>query len=753
MFQGGLRKQLLALTGVGILIVAFLALVAMRTFVVEAFTQQMRDGLTARPFLQARESRHRSLAHAIRLMMVDNVFLRSLREVNYLKEYSDAVQESGLEVVDDSPGSKKLVEMQRRLWAAELFDGSSRLFLNTEASSMETRQGFADYNALADLFLICDADGVVILERRTNNDSAGPKKTGKVTVEFPLSKQNIRSAGQFSLVKSQIFQVALKENASAQPIPQQTFLQYGDGDIYDVVATPLPHGKGVAMLGDRVDHQMVSQASHLVGNSEVVALVGGKPRAAELGGSGESADYSAILGDKRLLELSQSWVANSTLTNEAPATVNLGGREYIASLTLLSSTPRPVLLDFQSDSLDPGVEKAGDKSVFGRIVFLKTTAELEGLVTKQYLATLVAVLLAVGISFVIVGRLVGRLAQPLLNLASSMSKVGGGDLDVTASIAGPTEIQDAAKAFNQMIDSLRHKDTLQALVDRLEQIRKSADVTDPLIRDQAQFGQYVVARKLGGGGMATVYVGLPIDTLKEEDRVALKVIHREFAGSEEYQARFRREYEVMRSLQHPGLIQVIDAGSLNGLLYIVMEFVEGKTLADHLEGNKGLPLRDFLGLVLPLLEAMHHSHEKGIIHRDLKPENLMLTPVGIKVMDFGLAMSGDMSRITQSGSAIGTPKYMSPEQINGQDCDGRCDQYALGIIFYEMLAGRCPFDGNDVLSIVFQHLSQTPHPLSEHRPELPKSLVDVVAKMLAKEPRLRFSSLMEVRAILSQLLN
>jgi serine/threonine protein kinase/HAMP domain-containing protein len=362
------------------------------------------------------------------------------------------------------------------------------------------------------------------------------------------------------------------------------------------------------------------------------------------------------------------------------------------------------------------------------------------------------VLLAVGISFVIVGQLVGRLAKPLLDLASSMSKVGKGDLEVTAPIAGPTEIQDAAKAFNQMIDSLRQKDTLQALVNRLEEIRKSADVTDPLVRDQAQFGKYVVARKLGGGGMATVYVGLPIETLKEDDKVALKVIHREFAGNEEYQSRFKREYEVMLSLQHPGLIRVIDAGSLNGLLYIVMEYVEGKTLADHLEGKPGMPVRDFLGLVMPLLEAMHHSHEKGIVHRDLKPENLMLTPVGIKVMDFGLAMGGDMSRITQSGSAIGTPRYMSPEQINGQVCDGRCDQYALGIMFYEMLAGRCPFDGNDVLAIVFQHLSQTPQSLSVHRTDLPAPIVDAVARMLSKDPHLRFNSLLEIRDIFSKLI-
>ncbi len=752
MFQGGLRKQLLALTGVGILIVAFLALVAMRTFVVEAFTQQMRDGLTSKPFLQARQSRYQTLAHVLRVMTVDNELNNALKHVDFLKKYSDLVLESTPESLKTEKTRGQLRSIQKSLLEIGTLENSDRLFLNMDPKSQEVEA--KSVGSLADLLLVCDNDGVVILERRTNDDKSALKDRGKVTVYFPLkSEQNFQLPQQLSLDKNLLYQAALKQQSKTQqPIPQRAYFEYGDGWVYDGVALPLLLEKGVVILADRVDHHMVAEASRLVGDCDVVAVSTKGATAAIFPGvnSNEGVDD---LQDKRIQQIPEAWVKNPASAATVQQLVSLGGQEYLAKVCSLSSVPHEVFLDGIKDSVAQENQPKNSAESVGGLVFLKTTAQLESLVTKQYLATLLAVLFAVGISFLIVGRLVSRLVQPLLNLALAMSKVGRGELEVSASIAGPTEIQDAAKAFNQMIDSLRHKDTLQALVDRLEQIRKSADVTDPLIRDQAQFGQYVVARKLGGGGMATVYVGLPIDTLKEEDRVALKVIHREFAGSEEYQARFRREYEVMRSLQHPGLIQVIDAGSLNGLLYIVMEFVEGKTLADHLEGNKGLPLRDFLGLVLPLLEAMHHSHEKGIIHRDLKPENLMLTPVGIKVMDFGLAMSGDMSRITQSGSAIGTPKYMSPEQINGQDCDGRCDQYALGIIFYEMLAGRCPFDGNDVLSIVFQHLSQTPHPLSEHRPELPKSLVDVVAKMLAKEPKLRFSSLMEVRAILSQLLN
>ncbi len=755
MFQGGLRKQLLAVTGIGILVVAVLALVAMRTFVVEAFTRQMRDGLTSKPFLQARQTRYQSLAHVLRVMTVDNELNTALKHVDFLAKYGEAVLETPADKLKDEPTREKLRTLQQSLLEIGTLENSDRLFLNMDPQSQEEEA--KNVGSLADLLLVCNNDGVVILERRTNDDKSLAKERGKVTVHFPLtSPKNFQLPRQLSVDKNSLFQAALKQQSKTQqPVPQRAFFQYGDGWIYDGVALPLLLEKGVVILADRVDQRMAAEASRLVGDCDVVALSGSVPQAAVLPGKANSEEPASVLHDKQVEQISNTWLSQPSSGNgdkAAQQLVQLNGHEYLARVCSLSSAPHPVFLESVSDSILHESEAGTSSDSVGSIVFLKTTAQLEALVTKQYLATLVAVLLAVGISFVIVGQLVGRLAKPLLDLASSMSKVGKGDLEVTAPIAGPTEIQDAAKAFNQMIDSLRQKDTLQALVNRLEEIRKSADVTDPLVRDQAQFGKYVVARRLGGGGMATVYVGLPIETLKEDHKVALKVIHREFAGNEEYQSRFKREYEVMLSLQHPGLIRVIDAGSLNGLLYIVMEYVEGKTLADHLEGKPGMPVRDFLGLVMPLLEAMHHSHEKGIVHRDLKPENLMLTPVGIKVMDFGLAMSGDMSRITQSGSAIGTPRYMSPEQINGQVCDGRCDQYALGIMFYEMLAGRCPFDGNDVLAIVFQHLSQTPQSLSVHRTDLPAPIVDAVAKMLSKDPHLRFNSLLEIRDIFSKLI-
>lgn len=762
MFQGGLRKQLFVVTGIGILVTAVLALVAMRTFVVEAFTRQMRDGLTPKPFLQARESRHQALAHTLKFITFDNEFNIALRSASgnaSFKEFVDLI-ESGSADLKKPESKKKLAELYKKYLEIGFLDNSDRLFLNVDTLSTDSSSEKAEavpVGSLADLLLVCSHEGTVVLERRTGDDSSSPDSCNKITKFFPLSRaENYQLPSQLSMEKSPLLLAALEQQTQrGDEIPQRGYFRYGDGYIYDGVALPIHKERGcVVILADRIDHQMALQASRLVGDCAVVAISNGSPTAAvwPIVGSSSVAKPSADLQDVRVKELADSFSSKSASTDNLTArqTVSLGGQEYLTRVSFLPAAVEPVVLDGLVDPAEKGI-KAGEEPV-GQLVFLKRTAELEALVTKQYLATLVAVLLAVGISFVIVGQLVGRLAKPLLDLASSMSKVGKGDLEVTAPIAGPTEIQDAAKAFNQMIDSLRQKDTLQALVNRLEEIRKSADVTDPLVRDQAQFGKYVVARKLGGGGMATVYVGLPIETLKEDDRVALKVIHREFAGNEEYQTRFRREYDVMQSLRHPSLVQVIDAGSLNGLLYIVMEYVEGKNLADHLEGKPGMPVRDFLGLVIPLLEAMQYSHNKGIVHRDLKPENLMLTPVGIKVMDFGLAMGSDMSRITQSGSAIGTPRYMSPEQINGQDCDGRCDQYALGIIFYEMLAARCPFDGNDVLAIVFQHLSQTPQPLSVHRKDLPVEIVDAVAKMLAKEPEHRFKNLVEIRDIFSKLI-
>ena len=432
---------------------------------------------------------------------------------------------------------------------------------------------------------------------------------------------------------------------------------------------------------------------------------------------------------------------------------SFGRTGYFVSDYPLSSSPRALRLDLNDTVVD---KAAGDTAArtpdVGRVVFLKSEDSLDAILSQQDWSAFRVAVAALSFGLLFASVMAGIVSKPLVDLANSMRQVGQGQLEVQAHVGGPSEIRHAAAAFNNMVDGLRQKETLEKFVTRLEEIRKSADVSDPLVRDQTQFGRYVVARRLGGGGMATVYVGLPVETLSESERVAIKVIHREFAVSEDYQARFRREFNVMRSLTHPGLVQVFESGELNGLLYIVMEYVDGTTLGDSLEKNGPVSLDRFHQLVLPLLDAMQFSHTRGVVHRDLKPDNLMLTTLGLKVMDFGLAVGSDMSRITQSGDAIGTPRYMPPEQINGQECDGRSDQYSLGCIFYEMLTGRCPFVGADVVSLVFQHLSQDPLPMSKYRDGIPTELNEVVLKMLKKEPKNRFQSLAEVKEALQAVL-
>lgn len=249
------------------------------------------------------------------------------------------------------------------------------------------------------------------------------------------------------------------------------------------------------------------------------------------------------------------------------------------------------------------------------------------------------------------------------------------------------------------------------------------------------FGGYTLGEQLGQGGMATVYRGLP-------GPVAIKVILPELARDSDYRARFLRECQVSAPLDHPNIVRTLKGGESRHGLFLVLEFVEGEPLTNRQQPG-GLPLTTVAPWLDALMDGLDYAHRHGVVHRDLKPDNIMLTPEGrLKIMDFGLARRHDDSaRITQTGNAVGTPAYMAPEQITETTVNPCSDQYAVGVMAFELLTGQRPFDGPDAMTVVIKHLRDEPPAPRTLRADLPQPVEDWILKLLAKDPLHRFPSM------------
>ena len=245
--------------------------------------------------------------------------------------------------------------------------------------------------------------------------------------------------------------------------------------------------------------------------------------------------------------------------------------------------------------------------------------------------------------------------------------------------------------------------------------------------------RYRVLRRIGSGGMADVW--LAEDTHLQR-QVALKVLHHRFAQDREFVERFRREAEAAAGLQHPNVVSVFDRGEVDGTYYIAMEYVEGRSLKDLIDA--GLSPDDAIRLVRQVLEAARFAHRRGVIHRDLKPHNVIVDAEGnAKVADFGIARAG-VSEITQTGSVMGTAHYLSPEQAQGLEVTARSDLYSIGVILYEALTGRVPFEGDSAVAVALKQVSQTPQRPSALNADVSPALDAVVMRALEKDPARRF---------------
>jgi serine/threonine protein kinase len=288
---------------------------------------------------------------------------------------------------------------------------------------------------------------------------------------------------------------------------------------------------------------------------------------------------------------------------------------------------------------------------------------------------------------------------------------------------------------------------------------KSESGTCPPFRPEApalpeQFGRYRILRPLGKGGMGTVYLA---QDGQLDRRVALKVPHFAPGDGPEVKERFFREAKSAATIEHPNICPVYDVGTLAGIHYLAMAYIEGRSLAEAIRGGKPVPERQAAALVRKLALALAEAHQRGIVHRDLKPSNVMINQRGEPViMDFGLArrLNQEESRLTQQGDILGTPAYMSPEQIRGdpEALGPGCDVYGLGVILYELLAGQVPFRGS-LTSVIARILTEQPRPLSELRPGIGPGLEAVCARALAKDPADRYGSMRQFAAALYDVLH
>jgi serine/threonine-protein kinase len=265
---------------------------------------------------------------------------------------------------------------------------------------------------------------------------------------------------------------------------------------------------------------------------------------------------------------------------------------------------------------------------------------------------------------------------------------------------------------------------------------------DTLI-DQVFDGRYRVVRKLGTGGMANVYLAEDQELGRS---VAIKMLDERHSQDEQFVERFRREAKNAAGLSHPNIVSIYDRGQAEGTYYIAMEYLEGRTLKELLITRGPTPLAVAIDYARQILSALGFAHRHGIVHRDIKPHNIVVAPDGrLKVTDFGIARSGT-SQMTETGSIIGTAQYLSPEQAKGAPVTPASDIYSVGIVLYEMLTGTVPFTGDTPLEIAMKHLSTTPLPPSEARPDVPHELDSIVLRALAKDPEDRYQSADEMDA-------
>jgi serine/threonine-protein kinase len=510
------------------------------------------------------------------------------------------------------------------------------------------------------------------------------------------------------------------------------FVNRNDERLYLVVATPLLDlASGVV--------QALLLAGHQVGDS----------LAAEIkGASGSEIVFYVLDEHDRPVTVASTVPRSPALDSAVAATVKLESMgEEVAETRAEAVLGGRRMVGFNRPLRNEGSPAA----VGGYLALRSLDEELAGFRRLQ------RILLAVGggallLALLASAALARHITKPVRGLVNATRRVAAGDYSTEVPVATRDEIGDLATAFRRMLEELRAK---QQLVEYLSSsaasavtqpvytaggnvasptmVRSVAGATGMLAVGQTFAGRYEIKSILGMGGMGVVY--------RAHDRelgepVAIKTLKSDaMAGDPALLQRFKDEIRLARKITHRNVVRTHDLGEVEGMYFITMEFVEGQSLKHLIQSRGSLPVNVVLTIGKQLCRALEVAHEQGVIHRDVKPQNLIVEPSGtLKVMDFGIArLASRTDGVTQAGMAIGTPEYMAPEQLLGDNVDFRADLYAAGCVLFECLCGRPPFVADSPISLVAKQLEETPPSPASLNAEVPEPLSQLILRTLSKD--------------------
>jgi serine/threonine-protein kinase len=490
----------------------------------------------------------------------------------------------------------------------------------------------------------------------------------------------------------------------------------------------------------------------------------------------------------QIRKLTHSEIAYLTRAPGQPPQVSvssLGPREN----ALRDALPQPAFASEGTEpfNLDLGNErwvavqvplKSAAGQTVGSVVALRSLNEEMASFLRFRNSLVIVSLVIMGFGLLLAYLIASRIAGPVRRLASVVERARDGSYSGAVEVASRDEIGVLARAFNALLADLREKEQLIGfLKEGLTDVKKPASaagaptlssaatvnleaVTTPSaggagggITTGALFaGRYDVRGTIGKGGMGVVYRA---HDRKLDEVVALKVLRSEVLKDDPTLLdRFKQEIKLARRITHRNVLRTHDFGEAEGTPYISMEYLEGVTLKDLVRGKGALPLPVGLRIAKQMCLGLEAAHHEGVVHRDIKPQNMLIIPEtgDLKIMDFGIARVSEMKAgdagLTSTGTVMGTPDYMPPEQAQGHPADFRSDIYSLGVVFYEIFTGRLPFNGDTVMAVVLAHIQKPPSPPRQANPGIPAELEAVILRCMAKAPEKRYQ---RVEDLLEQL--
>jgi serine/threonine-protein kinase len=509
--------------------------------------------------------------------------------------------------------------------------------------------------------------------------------------------------------------------------------------LYHAVSVPLQTGpdlKGVLVAGYGIDEALASQIRKLT-HSEIAYLVHAPAQPPQLSVSSlgpREAELRAALGQPGF-----------TSAGAEPFNIDLGSERWVAVQVPLQSA-------------------AGE--TVGSVVALRSMNQEMASFLRFRNSLVIVSLVIMGLALVLAYLIASRITGPVRRLASVVERARDGSYAGAVDVGSRDEIGVLARAFNGLLADLREKEQLIGfLKEGMTGVKKPEAaptlssaattsleaVTTPAggVSQGSLFGgRYDVLGTIGKGGMGVVYRA---HDRQLDEVVALKVLRSEVLKDDPTLLdRFKQEIKLARRITHRNVLRTHDFGDSDGTPYISMEYLEGVTLKDLIRGKGALPLPVGLRIAKQMCLGLEAAHHEGVVHRDIKPQNMLILPEtgDLKIMDFGIARVSEMKAgaagLTSTGTVMGTPDYMPPEQAQGQPADFRSDIYSLGVVFYETFTGRLPFGGDSVMAVVLAHIQKPPPSPRAVNPAIVPELEAIILRCMAKAPEKRFQRVEDV---------